>query len=265
LRYESSPALKDALLDNLLVNLKGTAGAFHEADLLQEHFNLWLEDYIQKHGGDFDDHFFRSLIAPNVFHFLSIKDHFQIAFELVPRSKSHISPNLADQLKVLMMFFEQQEVHLFVSSRTRGHVARNTLANGYDILDMGKLDTYLRETTDHMDIIRLIVSSRDNRNSTLTRSVGESVAPEEPDRRNKGSDHSDSDSNTGDTSSEVVSSDVDDSSDIMDEQLTWQTRKAQWHGIADEENRDSDDSDYPDSDEISEVEYDSECSEWIEN
>ena len=44
---------------NWLVNISGQPGHFIELDLLQEHFNFWLEDIVQHKGKDFDDPFYR--------------------------------------------------------------------------------------------------------------------------------------------------------------------------------------------------------------
>jgi hypothetical protein len=50
--------------------LTGEVGKWIEADLLQEHYNCWLEDMVKKRGGDFDDKFYRHTLLPNVDHFL---------------------------------------------------------------------------------------------------------------------------------------------------------------------------------------------------
>jgi hypothetical protein len=259
LRYKSSPALKVALLNNLLVNLKGMAGAFHEVDLLQEHFNLWLEDYIQKHGGNFDDHFFCTLIAPNVFHFLGIKDHFQTAYDLIPRSKSHTLPSTSDELKTLLEFCKQQELHLCVPSRTRGHAAYNTLAKGYDMLDMGKLDSFLNDTMDHMDIIRLILSMRDRRDDDGSLDSMDSQVVTSNTESSSESNHS------GGTCSEA-SSIISSTGNALEQQIVqqrWKARKDQCEGIVDDDEN-SGNSDGSLVDEMSDGEYDSEGSVWID-
>ncbi len=61
-RYEASGDLKDAIWNNWLVNLTGELGSWIEADLLQEHYNRWLEDMVGKHRGNFDDTFYRQTI-----------------------------------------------------------------------------------------------------------------------------------------------------------------------------------------------------------
>ncbi|KAJ7210267.1 hypothetical protein B0H12DRAFT_957751, partial [Mycena haematopus] len=44
LRYESSPGLSDAILDNWLVRVKKELGKYLPGDLHQEHYNRWLQD-----------------------------------------------------------------------------------------------------------------------------------------------------------------------------------------------------------------------------
>lgn len=55
LRYDAFEDLCDGILNNWLVNVTGELGKWTEGDLLQEHYNRWLEDMVQKRGGNFDD------------------------------------------------------------------------------------------------------------------------------------------------------------------------------------------------------------------
>ncbi|KDQ59624.1 hypothetical protein JAAARDRAFT_192126, partial [Jaapia argillacea MUCL 33604] len=60
-KWEFSPKLKEAILNNWLVNLHGLPGHFIPLDLMQEHANFWLEDMAQHKGKQFDDPFYRSI------------------------------------------------------------------------------------------------------------------------------------------------------------------------------------------------------------
>jgi hypothetical protein len=107
LRYEASKHLRDGILNNWLVNITGKLGKWIEGDLLQEHYNRWLKDQVQKRGGDFDDKFYRSTLSPNVNHFLRIKEEIENAFDLSSRAKTHTSPHLRDELRLLLIMFDQ--------------------------------------------------------------------------------------------------------------------------------------------------------------
>ena len=58
LRYKASQDLRDAILNNWLVNITGELRKWIEANLLQEHYNCWLEDMVKKRGRDFDNNFY---------------------------------------------------------------------------------------------------------------------------------------------------------------------------------------------------------------
>ncbi|KAJ6487520.1 hypothetical protein DFH09DRAFT_1252793 [Mycena vulgaris] len=139
LRYEASKDLSNAVLNNWLVNLPG--------DLHQEHYNRWLEDMVQKHGAEFDGKFYRETISPSAHHFLQIKEEITEAFSLKSRGKTHTSPNVRDELKLLMMMFKEEEVHLFREGRSMGHAAVNQFARGCRRLEGGKLKDFLNKST----------------------------------------------------------------------------------------------------------------------
>ncbi|KAJ7923991.1 hypothetical protein B0H13DRAFT_2399024 [Mycena leptocephala] len=122
LEFECSPDLKEALLNNYLFNLRDELGNFVEGDLTQEWYNRWLEDMVSRRGGDFDDKFYRQTISPNVHHFLKIKEDIESAFDLKRRSKSHTSPHLRDETKVLLQLYKEEELHLFRPGRSMGLV-----------------------------------------------------------------------------------------------------------------------------------------------
>ncbi|KAJ7633589.1 hypothetical protein DFH06DRAFT_1139927 [Mycena polygramma] len=147
LRYEASKDLSDAILNNWLLNIKGELGKWLPGDLHQEHYNKWLEDMIQKHGGDFDNKFYRETISPNVHHFLQIKAEVETAFNLERRSQTHTSPHLRDELTLLLKAFKEEEVHLFRSGRSLGHAAVNQFARGYRRLEEGKMEAFLTKST----------------------------------------------------------------------------------------------------------------------
>lgn len=153
LRYEASKDLKNGILNNMLVNLTGELGKWIEGDLMQEHYNRWLEDMASKRGGEFDDDFYRKTIAPNVNHFLRIKEVIEAAFDLKGRSKTHTSPHLRDESKLLLTMYKETELHRFRSKRTMGHAAKNQFNLGYNRLQMGKLAEFIRKTTAYADIV----------------------------------------------------------------------------------------------------------------
>jgi len=157
LKFESSKELKDVVLDNMLVNLTGELSSYIEADLLQEHYNKWLEAMVTMRNGNFDDSFYRETISPNVNHFLRIKEIIQEGFDLTQRSKTHTSPHLQDEFKLLLAMYKELELHSFRSGRSLGHIAKNRLNSGYTALDDGGMDTFLRTSLATADITKEVL------------------------------------------------------------------------------------------------------------
>ncbi|KAG5646480.1 hypothetical protein H0H81_008392 [Sphagnurus paluster] len=63
LEYESGPALCDAILKGMLVNLTGQEGAFSAADFIQEIFNCLLEAIVEKKGLEYGAKFIRNVFS----------------------------------------------------------------------------------------------------------------------------------------------------------------------------------------------------------
>ncbi|KAJ6501094.1 hypothetical protein C8R47DRAFT_1108867 [Mycena vitilis] len=147
LRYEASEDLRDGILNNWLLNIKGELGEWIPADLHQERYSKWLEDMMQKHGGEFDNKFYRQTISPNVHHFLQIKEEIRTAFAFEPRGETHTSPDVDGELHLLLSVFKEEEVHFFRSGRSMGHVAVNQFARGSRRLEEGKLEDFLTGST----------------------------------------------------------------------------------------------------------------------
>ncbi|KAF8127310.1 hypothetical protein K438DRAFT_1436277, partial [Mycena galopus ATCC 62051] len=128
LEFECLPDLKETLLNNWLFNLKGEIGKFIEG------------------GPDagFDEIFYRKTMAPNVLHFLKMKEDIEMAFNLKRRGKAHTSPHLRDEIQTLLRLYKDEEFHQFRSGRSMGHAAVNRFDRGYQRLDAGKMDDFLR-------------------------------------------------------------------------------------------------------------------------
>lgn len=132
------------LMDNWLVNLKGQPGHFQEHDLMQEHFNFWLEELSQHKGKEFDDKWFRRTIAPHVHRFLRIKDQMEASVALKPRRKEHTEPPKTNEIREVMRLCRQADLHRRRDGRLCGSKAEDQFGKGYAKLAFeGKLDKYI--------------------------------------------------------------------------------------------------------------------------
>ncbi|KAF7293112.1 hypothetical protein MKEN_01468500 [Mycena kentingensis (nom. inval.)] len=158
-QYEASEDLSHALLNNWLINPKGKR--YIETDWVQEDFNKWLEEMVEHKGANFDDKFYRTTLAPNVMHFLRLKEVFESAFDLKTRSKKHSAPHLRNEFQQLLRIYKDEELHLFRSGRTMGHIATNFYERGYDRLLDSRLQQFIEESTAYLDITRDAVSGKE--------------------------------------------------------------------------------------------------------
>ncbi|KAJ7308761.1 hypothetical protein DFH08DRAFT_927373 [Mycena albidolilacea] len=134
--------------------LKIFAGKFIEGDLMQEWNNRWLEDIAGRRGGEFDDKFYRKTVAPNVLHFLKMKEDIETAFDLKRRAKAHTSPHLRNETQILLRVYEDEELHSFRSGRSMGHAAVNRFDRGYQRLDEGKMGEFLQRSAEYAGLVR---------------------------------------------------------------------------------------------------------------
>ncbi|KAE9394068.1 hypothetical protein BT96DRAFT_828278 [Gymnopus androsaceus JB14] len=159
LQYKSSMKLQDAIIDNLLVNVTGEIGHRIERDLLQEHYNRWLEDMIQRSGGDFDNFLHRKLISPNLEFFLRIKEVIEEGFELKHCTKSHTSQSLRDEYKALLQLYKEEMLHWFRSGRSMGHAAENLFDIGFEKL-LAKMEDFLRRSRAYAKVVEKMESRK---------------------------------------------------------------------------------------------------------
>ncbi|KAJ7736343.1 hypothetical protein DFH07DRAFT_779689 [Mycena maculata] len=85
---DSMPSLVEIQEPNVTGDPPGPINNPEEREILnQEHYNHWLEDMVKKHGGEFDERFYRQTISPNVHHFLCVKEEITTAFDLKRRKQ----------------------------------------------------------------------------------------------------------------------------------------------------------------------------------
>ncbi|KAJ7680071.1 hypothetical protein B0H17DRAFT_1232529 [Mycena rosella] len=150
-RYEASKDFSDAMFNNSLVNPTGLQWV--ECDFAQEGYNKWLEEMVEHKGGDFDDHFYRHTLAPNVMHFLRIKEKMQTAFELKPRGNTHTATHLRNEFQQLLRMHKEDELHLFRLGRTNGYAAVNFFHRGYERLEESRMANFIEQSTAYADTL----------------------------------------------------------------------------------------------------------------
>ncbi|KAI0054730.1 hypothetical protein BV25DRAFT_1996352 [Artomyces pyxidatus] len=147
LTYEFPAGTRKAFFNNWLVNLTGKKGNFMEMDLMQEHFNFWLEDLAQHKGKEFSDEWYRDVLSMHVYHFLRLKEEMEATVELAAVSKQHISPHLDNEFLAALRVCREYDMHTYHEGRDYGHHSQDNFTAGVKLLGRkGKLAAYIDDT-----------------------------------------------------------------------------------------------------------------------
>ncbi|KAI9063585.1 hypothetical protein FKP32DRAFT_1676294 [Trametes sanguinea] len=111
LELESSPQLRHAILDSLLINLSGDPGRFAPADLIQEYFNRLLQAIAERKGVEYNDHFIRNIVSRNLHHLARLRDDLKAGIGLHTRSGRHSAPQVQPELRILLDLYRRSELH----------------------------------------------------------------------------------------------------------------------------------------------------------
>lgn len=147
LELESSPELKAAYLRNMLVNPSGEM--WMEGDLHLEHLNLELENNITHKNGEWDDEHIRTVVAPNISHFTTLKNTFREGIGLAKRRSKHTAPHSRPEIKILLRTYRDEQLHFFRKGRCYGdsNCDVDTFAKGYKALYEGKMSKFIGDST----------------------------------------------------------------------------------------------------------------------
>ncbi|THU81189.1 hypothetical protein K435DRAFT_694087 [Dendrothele bispora CBS 962.96] len=170
LEFESSPALRQTILNNYLVKF---GLPFKERDLMQEDHNGKIQIMVPKAGGEFDGPYYRNTITPNVHNLININRNFEIGFNLAHRKTSHTSPGMRPEVQALLSSIHASELHLFRSQRSYlGHIAIDLFTHGYERLGTGgKLAEFKRKTASRSKFIQAIENEKQRLQSTEVQDV----------------------------------------------------------------------------------------------
>ncbi len=152
LEWESSPELRETLLEISVVNLSGLPGKFKPGDLVQEYFNRILEAIVQHKGREFGERFIREGIARNLHHFQQLKTDFLEGVRLKARSTRHAKPHSKPEIAKLLKEYSQAELHMYRPGRgyDEGKVVRTDFKLGCEAMR----DGLLKKWTTRMTLLR---------------------------------------------------------------------------------------------------------------
>lgn len=147
IEQECSPALREAILSSMLINMTGEAGKFQPGDIIQEFLNRCLEPIIQRKDATFGSHTVREIWARNLKDIFDLKQHFRFSVGLGKRSARHKKPHERPEVRTLLKEFKATEVHKRRPGRSIGEDHDvDDMRKGIELLDGGVLKKWAART-----------------------------------------------------------------------------------------------------------------------
>ena len=131
--------LREALLDNWLVNPSGEPHRWHELDLLQEHLNFWIKVFFNSWNSDFGSSFLQKVVSLNIPGFSQFRMHLEDAMGMSPVSGYHFKPNIKNDIIALASRHNIDDIFTFHPGRIQSFQAKDTFAIGIEKLGQTSL------------------------------------------------------------------------------------------------------------------------------
>ncbi|EUC54413.1 hypothetical protein RSOL_047140 [Rhizoctonia solani AG-3 Rhs1AP] len=144
--YEYPAPLKEAILNNYLVNPLGLPGKWQAGDFLQEHFNKDIKRIFDHKSAGFDDKFMRESISLNIPGFSQAKDQLLEILHLARTGKRRTDAKKHQDINVLGAHFEDEHLFDFTPGRTQPYQAVDMVATGKTRMEEGALKSFLDRT-----------------------------------------------------------------------------------------------------------------------
>ena len=142
--------LREALLDNWLVNPSGEPHRWHELDLLQEHLNFWIKVFFNSRNSDFGSSFLQKAVSLNIPGFSQFRAHLEEAMGITPVSGYHFKPSVRNDIIALANRHNMDDIFTFHPGHTQSFQVKDVLAIGIEKLGQTNLITDFLTRTGEM-------------------------------------------------------------------------------------------------------------------
>jgi len=141
--------LREALLNNWLVNPSGEPRRWHELDLLQEHLNFWIKVFFNSRNADFGSSFLQKVVSLNIPGFSQFRIHLEDAMGMTPLTGYHFRPSIRNDIIALADRHDRDSIFTFHPGRTQSFQAKDAFAIGVEKLGQTSLiKDYLARTSE---------------------------------------------------------------------------------------------------------------------
>jgi hypothetical protein len=135
--------MKEALLDNYLVNLSGKPGAFHACDLLQEHLNFKLKAIFNNKTHAFDSSFLKEAVSLNIVQLNDLQKGWPTQLGLADICPGQPDADLHADINHLGCAYLAGSLHVYDSLQTQSYLSHDAFAAGGEKLKCGASQSFL--------------------------------------------------------------------------------------------------------------------------
>jgi len=137
--YVYPKKLREAPLNNWLVNPSGEPRRWHELDLLQEHLNFWIKVFFNSRNSDFGSSFLQKVVSLNIPGFSQFRMHLEDAMGMTPASGYHFKPSTRNDIIALASRHDMDNIFTFHPGRTQSFQTKDVFAIGLEKLGQTSL------------------------------------------------------------------------------------------------------------------------------
>jgi hypothetical protein len=138
--------MREAIINNYLVNPSGLPGHWQAGDLLQEHHNLKIKVIFNSKNSDFNDAFLRESISLNIAGFSQVEESIMEHLGLTRTDKRHAAAKRRADINVLGSHLEKENILDFVPHRLQPYEVTDMIGAGYSRLEAGALNKFIDRT-----------------------------------------------------------------------------------------------------------------------
>ncbi|KAG8780720.1 hypothetical protein FRC12_022648 [Ceratobasidium sp. 428] len=145
--YEFPSKLKEALLNNWLVNPSGLPGHWQECDFFQEHSNKAIKVVFNSKNSEWDSRFLRHAVSVNIGGLSRLRANMLQFLGLRSPGSGRARPDYSADINVLASHYLREQAFTLQLGRRQDVLAPDMFGNGIDKLDSGALKKFLSRTT----------------------------------------------------------------------------------------------------------------------
>ncbi|KAG8729333.1 hypothetical protein FRC11_009015, partial [Ceratobasidium sp. 423] len=144
--HEYSPELRQAILNNYLVNPSGHTGRWQECDFFQEHSNKAIKSVFNTKNAEWDSRFMRDAVSVNISNLARLPSLIikYLGLGRVGSGRSH--PDYTADINTLASHYLREKAFQSCSGRRQEILAVNMFDQGVNKLQSGALKDFLKRT-----------------------------------------------------------------------------------------------------------------------